>query len=365
MKDHRVVSTKMTFQKRLVITCLFFGCFSTSVWTWGNDYSLADRKLLKIIQSQKNFFSEKNKTLLTELELSRKAQYLVALYESYLAQNPDDTNALILYGKFLKKVGQSGHAISFFLKADSINPKIAVVKQQIANYLVENERPLDALPFFIAAVEIDSDVPDYHFHLGNFLHLFKDQITLSELLKEKSIDAFAHECFEKAARQKPSSFDYRLRYAQSFFDHDNSNHEKALETWKKMAKDFESILSKPETDYIRLCQARVMLELNQKEEATKLIGQVSTKSLGESKQVLLKSIKQIPKPSPIKKVKKPKKTGFLKQLDNDPHIKRLKIVTDKLREENLIQQLHADRVRAHHDLNGQIRLIVHLPKNDN
>jgi len=353
-----LVSTKMNFPRQLTINLFYFGWIFLCLNLGGNDYSLADRKLLKIVQYENNLFSLKNDKLTSEEELSRKAQDLVTLYEAYLAENPDDTNALILYGKFLKKVGQSDHAIGFFLKADAINPKIAVVKQQIANYLIENNRPVDALPFLISTVEIDPAVADYHFHLGNFLHLFKDQIAYTKLLGEESTESFAHECFEKAARQKSSSFDYRLRFAQSFFDHTNSDRQKALDEWKGITKDFKENLSTPEFDYIKLCQARILLELNQKEKATKLIGQVSTKSLSNSKRVLLESIKQKPKSLNPKKVNPLKKTGYLQYLDSDPHIDRLKEVTNKLREENLIKQLHADHIRAHQDSNGQIRLTV-------
>ena len=168
----------------------------------GSEYSLADRNLLKIIEYEKRFFSLNSESSLDTKELSRNAQELVALYEAHLAENPNDTNALILYGKFLNKVGQESHAIGFFLKADSLNPKLAVVKQQIGNFLVEQNRPLDALPFLTAAVEINPSVAEYHFHLGNFLYLFEEQLANSQILGKKSIESFAHECFAKAAEKK-------------------------------------------------------------------------------------------------------------------------------------------------------------------
>ena len=122
-------------------------------------------------------------------ELNRKAQDIVSLYEAFISENPDDTNALILYGKFLNKVGQENHAIGIFLKADEINPKIAVVKQQIANFLVENNKPIDALPFFTATVEINPSIPEYHFHLGNFSSIYsKKRFLYQEFWKEKLLN---------------------------------------------------------------------------------------------------------------------------------------------------------------------------------
>ena len=125
-----------------------------------------------------------------------------------------------------------------------------------------------------------------------------------------------------------------------------------------MKNDFEGLLSKPEIDYIKLCKARILLELNQKVEATSLI-EVSTKSLVKSKKVLLDSIKNKSKNN-TQKIKKVmiKKTGYLKILTNDPRLDRLKQVTKRLKEENLIKQLDADQIQVRHDADGNPRLIV-------
>ena len=324
-----------------------------------SELSLADRKLLKIIDLEKAFFAIDPNPSSDAKELNRKAQDIVSLYEAFISENPDDTNAMILYGKFLNKIGQENHAIGFFLKADEINPKIAVVKQQIGNFLVENNKPIDALPFFTATVEINPSIPEYHFHLGNFLHLFEEEISGSGILEGKTIESFAHECFGQAAQKKPNSFEYRLRFAQSFFDLSNANYYLALKEWDKLKNDFEGLLSKPEIDYIKLCKARVLLELNQKVEATSLIDEVSTKSLVKSKKVLLDSIKNKSKNNSQKvKSNDLKKTGYLKILTNDPHIARLKQVTKRLIEENLIKQLDADQIQVRHDADGNPRLIV-------
>ena len=159
---------------------------------------------------------------------------------------------------------------------------MAVVKQQIANYLVEKQRPVDALPFFIAAVDIDPSVPEYHFHLGNFLHIFKDKIIDAELLSLDSLEKFSNNCFEKAAQTKPESFDYRLRYAQSFFDCKHMDQKKALRVWESIEVDF-SELSKIERDYLNLCKARLLWELNEEKKAKSLIENVSANSLQGAK----------------------------------------------------------------------------------
>jgi cytochrome c-type biogenesis protein CcmH/NrfG len=103
-----------------------------------SEISLSDKKLAEIITTQERFFSQSksgNKPSLKEM--TRQAQEIVTAYESYLSHNPEDTSAIILFGKFLRQVGQEEYAVEFFLRADQVNPKLAVVKQQLANYLVE------------------------------------------------------------------------------------------------------------------------------------------------------------------------------------------------------------------------------------
>lgn len=352
---------KMNFQCPFAILLLIIGHVLASIANLhvnADSFSLAERKLLKIIRHEEQFFLQNQNFINDPKELSRKAQDLVSLYESYLAENPNDTNALILFGKFLNKVGQKSIAIDFFLKADTLNPKLAVVKQQIGNFLVENEKPLEALPFFISAIQIDPLVPDYHFHLGNFLHIYKEKISMSQILGQKSVEQFSHECFAKAAEKRPISFEYRLRFAQSFFDYPECNRNKAIAVWDKIMSDFNSSLKKSEIDYINLCKARIMLELNQNEQAGLLVQEVSTKALVKSKKELLENINKKPKNPNSNKEIKGDKTGNIGISNYDPHIARLKLITEKLIEEKLIKQLHSDRIRANQETNGEIRFSV-------
>ena len=109
---------------------------------------------------------------------------------------------------------------------------------------------------------LTSSVPEYHFFsFRNFLHIFKDKIIDAELLSLDSLEKFSNNCFEKAAQTKPESFDYRLRYAQSFFDCKHMD-QKALRVWESIEVDF-SELSKIERDYLNLCKARLLWELNE------------------------------------------------------------------------------------------------------
>ena len=132
--------------------------------------TLAQTKLAAIVAKENRLFAAaSDERVMNEKELTRKIQDLVSDYESYLIDNPNDVTALILFGKFLRRVDQPGPATGMFLKADKINSNLSVVKQQIANYLAEKGRIADALPFLLRAVEAQSKDSDISSSTGHLL----------------------------------------------------------------------------------------------------------------------------------------------------------------------------------------------------
>ena len=84
----------------------------------------------------------------------------------------------------------------------------------------------------------------------------------------------------------------------------------------------------------------------------------SQQKLVKSKKYFLIQVKISQKTTPRRLSNDLKKAGYLKILTNDPHIARLKQVTKRLIEENLIKQLDADQIQVRHDADGNPRLIV-------
>ena len=88
-------------------------------------HSLAERNLARIIDKQIEFFQySKEVAKYDESELTRKAQEIVSSFESHLAENSKDVNALILFAKFLQNVGQANRAIIFGHVAIWIIPSV-------------------------------------------------------------------------------------------------------------------------------------------------------------------------------------------------------------------------------------------------
>ena len=75
--------------------------------------SLSDLELIKIIERQQRLL--KHGKNWSEDELKRQAQEIVSSY-GFLLENPNDINALLLFGKFLRQTGLHNSAISLFLK---------------------------------------------------------------------------------------------------------------------------------------------------------------------------------------------------------------------------------------------------------
>ena len=323
--------------------------------------TLSSQKLGRIIDKQIRFFElSGNEGKRNNTELTRKAQEIVSDYEVYLDENPKDTNALILYGKFLRKVGQEQHAVEYFLEADSINPKLAVVKQQLANYLIEEGRPVDAFPFLIMTIELAPRQPDYHFHLGNFLFLFEEKLVQEKIISKDRAGSFMHKSFRQAAKLAPTNFDYQLRYAQSFFDYPDSGKQEALEAWSRLDREFTE-RSNTEKDYFKLCKARVLLELNRKSDAMTLLKSVSSSALDSAKKSLILQLNDKVKSKDKEEEEQGGKQSRLEVdhrffIPDDPHLQRLKDLTTRIKEEKMLTELKADAIKARFDEDGEIKI---------
>jgi tetratricopeptide (TPR) repeat protein len=328
--------------------------------------TVAAQRLGQIAAREQMFLknsSSSNKPL-SKQELTRRAQQILSAYESYLEDNPRDVNGLILYGKFLRRMGQPRHATGLFLEADKMDPRLAVVKQNIANYLVEEGRLADALPFLLKAVELEPKEPVYHHQLGTFLFLFKEDLLSLGIASVQTNDHSMHEAFRSASKLAPDNFEYKLRYAQSFFDISDPDWDKALGVWQDLRNQARD---RPvsEREYLALGEARAMTQLGMRKEAIAILKTITSPSLRTTRESLIKELKEsgaTGKP-PLEKRGEPKKRGKrntqLSPLPGkfiDDNLRRLRRVSSRLEEEKLLRDLKADALRADYDDNGRIRL---------
>ena len=252
--------------------------------------SFADRKLSDIIGRQEAIFRdiEKREGSYSQAEFENKLQQITHSYEEYLLQNPDKVIAYILYGKLLYKVGQYEHAVLQFLNADQIDPNIAVVKQQLGNYMAENGKVAEALGFFFQAVELSPKTALYYYQIGEVMHVFRSKILTTGLFSESELEESMLQAFANAARLAPDNRTFRFRYAESFYDVQNPDWETALSLWADLQKGAKPGL---EADAVRLHRARSLLMLKRFDEALALASIVETPALATSRQEIIDQAK--------------------------------------------------------------------------
>ncbi len=223
-------------------------------------------------------------------DLERHIRSLITAYSAYLEDYPEDIDALILYGKLLRRIGNDEEAFAAFLQADAIDPEIAVVKQQIGTHLAEQGKGKAALPFYLRAVELEPETPTYHFALGKLLHTFSEEFIEDGLFTRDALEREMLKAFKRTASLAPDNFNAQMRLGEAYYDLASPDWKAALLHWNRLRKSAETTL---QVEILDLHRARVMGKLGRKAEAKKLLEGVLTPSLQLSKQQVLDELSQI------------------------------------------------------------------------
>ncbi len=223
--------------------------------------------------------------LISEFEL--RARRIRTAYEDYTEKYPDDLYGNILFGKFLRMVDDMDEAHEYFLKAYAIDPDVAVVRQQMANYLAESGKIQEALDHLRAAIRLEPDVAQYHYQLGELLHIYRAVYLGRELLTQEELEALMHRSFAEAHYLAPDVRDYQARYAESFFDITEPNWTVALTLWNNLLETTQNLF---ERDVFRLQKARVLTALEDYANAREVIESVTDTSLLRTRREMLDNL---------------------------------------------------------------------------
>lgn len=252
---------------------------------------LATERLLKITEREQKIYQKiaEDPEFYSDSDLQRRIEALLQSYSTYLTDNPDDVSALILYRKLLRRTEQTNQAFTAFLKADELNPKIAVVKQQIGTHLAEQGEGRAALPFYLQAVELEPETATYHFSLGQLLYEFRDDFISEGLFTRDAIDRETIKAFHSAASLEPENFDFQMRLGEAYYDQTSPDWKSALLHWDKLRKRIQGQVRE---EIVDLHRARVLGKLGRIEEAKKLCDSITLASLQSSRQRVLDEIAQ-------------------------------------------------------------------------
>ncbi len=246
--------------------------------------SLYERKLQEILANQEALFEEAVDGKVAEDVFVRRAAGIASDYDRLIAENADSVLAYISYGKFLRRVGRREDAHFMFSRANQLDPEIAVVKQQIGNYLAEEGQHAGALAFYMAAIELEPKEAAYHYSLGELYAYFGNKFLKDGIFTAQAIDNQMLAAFRSAAELDPGNLDFALRYGEAFYDLFKPDWKEALAVWEEIST---RELSELEADAVRLHRSRVLIELGRQDEATDLLSREVMPPLESTRQELL------------------------------------------------------------------------------
>jgi tetratricopeptide (TPR) repeat protein len=263
--------------------------------------SMLDRRLLRILETQERLYQEiEREAKIDKVNsgyLTQQIQDLSGQYESIIADNPDSVVPYILYGKMLRRVGESEEAQLIFMQANALDPEIAVVKQQMGNYYAEKGRPHEALILYVDAISLDPEVAVYPYGLGQLIYEYREKLVEDGVYTITQADKNMVQAFRDAAKLEPENHDYQMRYCESFYDQAYPDWEKALAAWEDFQKKADEGV---EADAVHLHRARCLMMLGRYDEAESLAEKNVVPLLKTTREHLLKELKERSK-SPVRK----------------------------------------------------------------
>jgi len=273
----------MKLSRLLTLICALALVFPA--WAHADD-TAAETKLKELVARQKELFAQAEKAgdNLDEDNLRSQLQQVCNDYDVLLRKNPNFVQAYIAYAFLLGKVDNRKDSVILLLKANALDKNLPVVKNQLGNYLAEEGKPIEALNYYLSAIQLAPKEPLYHFQLGNLIVEARDDFLKTGQWTRAQLDKTMQDAFLQATLCAPDDWRYAYRYGLSFYDLEIGEWETALQFWK----DFEKKL-KPgvEQQTCRLHQAKVLVALHHFDEARAILATVTEPVLAKEKEKLV------------------------------------------------------------------------------
>lgn len=253
----------------------------------------AERTLREIVGQQKAVLAraEEAGDSLNEAQFKAEMQQIALRYDVLLQNSPDFAPAYVAYAQLLDRVGMAKEAVALLLKANKLDDKIPLVKNQMAKHLAEDGKPLEALPWLMAATDLAPDEPLYHHHLGTLLREARDDFLAGGQFTRPALDQAMLAAFRRAAALAPDNFAYAYRAAEAHYDLDQPDWDAALKDWAALE---QRAAPGVEQETIRLHAANVLLKKGDRDRAAALLATVTAAPLAKQKQTLLDQMAAAP-----------------------------------------------------------------------
>lgn len=233
----------------------------------GDSVSIYEQRLIEVVREEQRLERYVARENAEYTEAQRRFHSVSRQYLSIIANNPNELEPRLLYGKLLNRYGDGMGALEQFHAALDINPEIPMAYQQLSVIYAEEGDFGTALAYAIEAVERDPSVAVYHYGIGELIAYFRDEMVADEVNTEAELDAQMIRAFAQAAALEPNLSSMQFRYGEAYYDMAEPNWEGALAQWRRMAANMEDVLGPTERDALRLHTARVLAELGRMDEA--------------------------------------------------------------------------------------------------
>ena len=170
------------------------------------------------------------------------------------------------------------------LKANQLDQDIPFVKNQLGNYLAEEGKPLEAAPYFLAAIKLAPNEALYHYQLGSLLAEARDDFIKSGDWTRAALDQSMATAFKRASELAPERFELSYRYAESFYDLEKPDWDAALTLWAALEDKAQTPI---ERQTMRLHAANVLIKQGKLDHAKTLMATVDEPALQGQKQKLV------------------------------------------------------------------------------
>jgi len=281
----------MKISRLLMLICALALAFPAWVHA---DNADAEAKLKALVTRQKAAFAKAEKAgeAYDQEDLRAQLQQICNEYDLLLRDNPKFVPAYVAYALLLGQIDNRKESIALLLKANHLEKNLPVVKNQLGNYLAEEGQPVEAMNYFLSAIQLEPKEPLYHFQLGTLLVEARDEFLKTGQWTRPQLDATMLDAFQQATLCAPDDWRYAYRYGLAFYDVEKADWDTALQFWK----DFEKKL-KPglEQQTCRLHEAKVLMEQHHLDEAHASLETVTEPGLAKQKEKLVAELDAIAK----------------------------------------------------------------------
>ncbi len=255
--------------------------------------TMAERTLKEIVARQRHILSraEKEGDQLDQGWLRGELQSVINSYDILMQKSPEFAAGYVAYGMLLGQVGMTKEAVAILLKANKLDPQIPLAKNQLAKHLAEDGKFVEALPWIMAAIDLEPRESLYHYHLGLLLTEGRGELIRTGQFTREALDKAMLEAFQRAAEFAPGNFAYAYRQAEAYYDLEQPKWDEALKAWSALEDRAKAGIEK---ETIRLHAANVLFKQGQPDRARALLAMVSEAVLQKQKQTLLDQM--APKP---------------------------------------------------------------------